>query len=447
MPTLAEHPSVIRFKEHASANKDFHEEVALDREWLYALCLSSGVDDIGFVEIDRKGMESEKDEILTLLPGTKSIVALACKINRDNIRTPSRSVANTEFLQSGEQIISAAKRIVSSLNDKGVRAVSISGLFPLEMDRWPGKIWDVSLKPLAVAAGLGHMGHHRMVIHPRFGSFIYLSAILIDREVTSYDQPLDYNPCLKCKLCSATCPTGAIASDGHFDFASCVTHNYREKLGGFSDWTENIVSSGNKKDYRKRVSDSETASMWQSLATGGNTKCDQCMAVCPAGDEVIAPFITDRKAYIKDIVKPLQNKEESIYVVPASDAESYVKRRFPLKKARAVGNGLRAGSISGFIMVLPRIFQRRQSKGIKAIYHFTFTGNEKVLATVTIKDETIKVIEGHIGKANLHVHADSKTWLKFLAKESNIVWAIIRRKIRVKGPLKLLIAFGRCFPS
>ena len=50
--------------------------------------------------------------------------------------------------------------------------------FPMEMDRFPEKIWTVSHKPVAVAAGLGHMGIHRNVIHPRFGNFILLGTVL-----------------------------------------------------------------------------------------------------------------------------------------------------------------------------------------------------------------------------------------------------------------------------
>lgn len=46
--------------------------------------------------------------------------------------------------------------------------------FPMEMNRFPGKIWVVAHKPVAVAAGLGHMGIHRNVIHPKFGNFILL---------------------------------------------------------------------------------------------------------------------------------------------------------------------------------------------------------------------------------------------------------------------------------
>jgi hypothetical protein len=45
------------------------------------------------------------------------------------------------------------------------------------------------------------------------------------------------------------------------------------------------------------------------------------------------------------------------------------------------------------------------------------------------------------------VTADSETWFGFLANEKNLVWALLRRKIRMKGSPRLLIAFGKCFPG
>jgi hypothetical protein len=57
------------------------------------------------------------------------------------------------------------------------------------------------------------------------------------------------------------------------------------------------------------------------------------------------------------------------------------------------------------------------------------------------------VQQGHIGTADLHVMADSRTWLGFLTKERSLVWALVRRKIRLKGSPRLLRAFGKCFPS
>src|SRR5437660_1216687 len=299
----------------------------------------------------------------------------------------------------------------------------------------------------AVAAGLGHMGIHRNVIHPRFGNFILLGTVLIGAEATAYDQPIAYNPCLECKLCVVACPVGAIAPNGDFNFSACYTHNYREFMGGFTDWVEKIADSKNALDYRKRVADTESASMWQSLSFGANYKAAYCLSVCPAGEEVIGPFLTNKAEFVRDTVRPLQEKVETVYVVPGSDAEDHVARRFPLKTIKRVGNGLRPRTIQGFLRGLRLTFQPGKAATLNAAYHFTFTGKEPKEATVTIREGTLQVQDGHQGVADLRVTADSETWLGFVAKERSLLWALLRRKIRIKGSPKLLVAFGKCFPS
>jgi ferredoxin len=311
------------------------------------------------------------------------------------------------------------------LEQEGVPAINPPMGFPMESDRWPEKMWVVSHKPVAVAAGLGMMGIHRNVIHPKFGNFILLGTVLIGAEATEYDRPIDYNPCLSCKLCVAACPVGAIGPDGHFDMASCYTHNYREFMGGFGDWVEHIADAKNGLDLRKKVTRQETVSTWQSLAFGPNYKAAYCLSVCPAGEDVIGPFKADRKGFLNEIVKPLQEKEETIYVVPKSDAEDHVKKRFPHKKVKQVRGSLLPSTIKGFLSGMPHMFQRGQSEGLNAVFHFTFTGKEPRIATVVILDKTIRVADGHEGTADLHLTADSETWLGFLAKERSLLWALL----------------------
>jgi ferredoxin len=291
------------------------------------------------------------------------------------------------------------------------------------------------------------MGHHRLVIHPRFGNFIVLGTILLDGEATAYDRPLDFNPCIECKLCVSVCPVGAVGPDGHFNFTTCMTHNYRDRLGGFLDWVEKVVSSKDVRSYRKKMSDPESVSMWQSLSYGICNKSSYCMAACPAGEDVIGRYLDHRAEYIAEVVKPLQKKEEKIYVVPGSDAEAHVAKHFPHKAIRRVGNGLRPDSARGFLRSLPIVFQRDQSEGMDSTYHFTFTGAEECSGTVVIRDKGIEVTEGHVGTPDLHVTADSQTWVAFLAKEKNLLWALLGRKIRIKGSPRLMKDFARCFPS
>lgn len=90
-------------------------------------------------------------------------------------------------------------------------------------------------------------------------------------------------------------------------------------------------------------------------------------------------------------------------------------------------------------------FERNKSTGLDATYHFTFTGEEHVSATVTIANKALTVKKGHEGVADIHIQADCRAWLRVLHKDSAMLKEIVFRHIRVKGPIRLLKAFGNCF--
>ena len=103
--------------------------------------------------------------------------------------------------------------------------------------------------------------------------------------------------------------------------------------------------------------------------------------------------------------------------------------------------------LSTSVYYFPFAFQRGKSEGVNAVFHLTFRGGEEIKATIVIRDKKLQIREGHSETPDLRVIADSKTWLSFLRKETNIVWALVRREIRIQGSPRLLLAFGRCFPS
>ncbi len=414
---------------------------------LRELARVAGADDVGLVEIDRPALAGQREDLRKYFPFGRTLVAFVCKLNREPIRSTARSLANIEFHETGHDISEVSRRIVRALEDRGIRAASAPVGFPMEADLWPGKMWTISHKPVAVEAGLGNVGIHRLVIHPQFGNFVMLGTVVVGAEVESYDQPLSFNPCFECRLCVSACPVGAIGADGHFDFSACYTHNYREFMGGFNDWVETVADSGSRKNYRQRVSAAETTSMWQSLSFGANYKAAYCMSVCPAGEDVIGVYNESKATHLREVVKPLQKKEEPAYVVPGSDAEAHVIKGFPHKEVRRVRGSLLPVSVAGFLAGMNYTFQRHQADGLDAVYHFTFTGREKALATVVIRDRKLHVAKGHVGEATLRVTADTETWLGFLAREKNLAVAILTGKIRMRGNPKWLVAFGKCFPS
>jgi epoxyqueuosine reductase QueG/putative sterol carrier protein len=444
---LEAHPTVKWYRQRDATQPRADRSTRLDPQWLKGFCIEAGADDVGFVEIDRPAIADQRDELLDVFPATRTLICIAHRLHRENTRTVAHSATNLEFQQAWKDANHTARTIALRLQELEFRALNVPVGFPMEIDRWPDKMWLSTDKVNATEAGLGRMGWNRLVLHPRFGSTIVLGTILTDAELTSYSTPLEFDPCIECKLCVSVCPVGAVAADGSFDFVSCYTHNYRERMGGFADWIAKVVASRSLKEYRTRVSDSETVSMWQNLSIGGQTRCDRCMAVCPAGEEAIGAFLEDRKGYIEALVKKMHAKQETVYVVPGSDADAYVTSRFPHKKVKRVSNGLRPNSVAMFLKSLPIVFQRQQAEGLNATFHFTFTGDEKCKGTVIIRDKTVTVQDDLIGAADLHVTADSRTWIRFLAKEAGLPWALVSRRIRIKGSPKLMKAFAKCFPA
>jgi hypothetical protein len=93
--------------------------LVLDGAWLRQLCLDSGADDVGFVEIERPALASERPHIERAFPCTRSLISIVLRMNRDNVRSPARSVANNEFHHTTDEANLVARKIVATLERAG----------------------------------------------------------------------------------------------------------------------------------------------------------------------------------------------------------------------------------------------------------------------------------------------------------------------------------------
>lgn len=436
------HPTVVALRSRPEAP----DPAPLSPETLRAIATEAGADDVGVASIEHPDLVGERPHVLRALPGTRSLVSIVMRMHADNVRSPQRSIANLEFHRTGHAVDEVAHRIAVALSARGWPSINPSMAFPMEMDAFPGRSWVVSHKTSAVAAGLGRIGLHRSVIHPRFGSFVLLGTVLTTASIPGVAEPLSFDPCISCKLCVAACPVGAIEPGGAFRFSACYDHNYREFMTGFADFVEEVADSPNRQALRERVSVSETASMWQSLAYQPNYKAAYCIAVCPAGEDVLGPFLNDRAEHRRRVMDPLTGRDEVVYVVAGSDALLHVRRRFPHKRVRIVRSSLRPTSAAAFFASLPLTFQRTPARGWKALFHFDLGGDVPVQATVRIDDGTLEVDSGLVGQPDVRVATDGALWLDVVTKRRSAMFAVLTGKLRIRGDRSLLDRFAACFP-
>lgn len=154
----------------------------------------------------------ERLDVTKLLPGARTVIALACNYWHSDEPSPVARYAR------GRDYHATMRDRMRSLRR------SLRAQFPGVNDYGSVDASPVMEKVWAVRAGLGTVTKNGCLTTREFGSWVVLSAMILDAPVDTYAQPLDEDPCGRCRICIDACPTSAIVEDRVIDAGACLSY-------------------------------------------------------------------------------------------------------------------------------------------------------------------------------------------------------------------------------
>jgi epoxyqueuosine reductase len=253
----------------------------MDKEQIRQFGYELGADAVGFAAIEDYQSERAPDP-RTILPGVKSLVVLGYRELDGAVETENPRVSFASRMGCMELSVKNNYLMTRYIEDHcQVKAASIPASYPLDMSPdVMGLVGDVSLRHAAVAAGLGVLGRHNLVIHPRFGSRIVFTAILTGLPLSS-EPPIQEELCDQCDLCVEACPAHALDEEGITDALRCLRVSQPHGIGGTVRYLRQFIGAS-PEEQKALLKDPRLLHIYQAQFIGFQYFCNRCMAVCPA---------------------------------------------------------------------------------------------------------------------------------------------------------------------
>jgi len=418
-------------------------------------------DDVGIIRIDDPAIAHELEELRWVYPDAASLVCLIARENPAAMQSRYLPTANRELYSCEERVLEMGRKTIELVESLGGAGLTTTIGWPQEVSqRWADKIWPLSHKLVAQAAGLGVIGISRNFLHRKFGAYCLIDTVVTNLEFdTALDAPVDWNPCLKCNLCVAGCPTEAIKSDGEFDFFACYNHTYRDSIPGFMDLVRDL-SDARPRRFAERWSDAEIAALWQSMAFRVEYRCFNCVSVCPANDlETFHGSREGRRDVLDRQLKPLTHSrleadQQFVIDTPSARQKHDIppgRWRTPPDPTRPGQRGvrlvqlsrIRTSSIDAMMRNMPQYFRASEARGLDFSCQLDFTGEGGGRFVLRVADERCQVHPGEAEQPDLTVRCDARLFLAIHREERSAVVALLLGRLRIGGDPRLFLTFPR----
>ncbi len=244
---------------------NLHDRNAMDIKDFFRV---KRVDD--FAVIDAQAITAPKGfSPHALLPGFKRIVLFAKQIPDFVFRLEAE--LKTHYLYGLiREMDSIAHELSGHIHHEGYKNLPLPCFFPIRIK--DGKLRGyVSFKHLAERAGMGSIGLNSLLISPKFGNRLCLTALMTEMKIEERTSVLEKPLCLKCNKCVASCPSKAI-ENGKVDARRCI--NVSGQVPGVIRPVFNkIVKWNSTKKYAE--------TLINTLSWNINMLCSECLTNCP----------------------------------------------------------------------------------------------------------------------------------------------------------------------
>src|SRR3989441_7694493 len=263
-------------------------------------------DDAGVISIDDPAIAHERDEDLYVYPHARSLVCMIGEENKTAMQSRYLPSANSELYRCEERLWEMGRRTVKYINALGGEGLTTTIGWPQEVgQRWADKIWPLSHKLVAQAAGLGVIGRSRNFLHRKFGAYCLIDTVVTNLEWPAYDAPVEWNPCLQCTCASPRArprPSSrrATSTSSPVTTTPIATRSRASSTGSGTSrnpLATRCASAGPTRRLRRSGRRSRSRS---------STAAFNCVSTCPA--EIETAFHDDRQVrrrYVDETLKPL----------------------------------------------------------------------------------------------------------------------------------------------